>query len=136
MANIGIVLGKFHTAEVTEMLDEARKVARTRGLSIAPNGEVWVPGSMEKPLAVKRLLMRADVDAVVALGIIERGETEHGSVMGHAVIRSLIDLQLEFLKPVGVGILGPGINPSQIPPRIRPYAAAAVDAVADMLATR
>ena len=37
------------------------------------------------------------------------------------------------MKPVGVGILGPGINPSQIPPRIRPYAAAAVNACADLI---
>ncbi|PWC81747.1 riboflavin synthase subunit alpha [Azospirillum sp. TSH100] len=113
------------------MLDEARTVAASRGLGIV--AEVWVPGSMEKPLAIKRLLMRDDVAGAVALGIIERGETEHGNVMGHAVISSLIDLQLQFMKPVGVGILGPGINPSQIPPRIRPYAAAAVNACADLI---
>lgn len=132
MNTIGIVLGSFHRREVEEMLDEARSVAARRQLEIV--AEVWVPGSMEKPLAVKRLLQRSDVAGAVTLGIIERGETEHGSVMGHSVIGSLIALQLEFMKPVGVGILGPGINPSQIPPRIRPYAAAAVEAVATMLA--
>lgn len=134
MNSIGIVLGSFHRREVEEMLDEARAVATRNQLGIV--AEVWVPGSMEKPLAVKRLLQRADVAGAVTLGIIERGETEHGSVMGHAVVGSLIGLQLEFMKPVGVGILGPGINPSQIPPRIRPYAAAAVEAVAAMLANR
>lgn len=131
MANIAIVLGSFHRREGEEMLEEARTVAAARGLTIV--AEVWVPGSMEKPLAVKRLLQRDDVAAAVVLGIIERGETEHGSVMGHAVIKSLIDLQLDFMKPVGVGILGPGINPSQIPARVRPYAAAAVAAAAAML---
>ncbi|MGQ9368871.1 6,7-dimethyl-8-ribityllumazine synthase [Azospirillum sp. A39] len=134
MADIGIVLGRFHRAEAEEMLAEARAVAERLGLAVA--AEVWVPGSMEKPLAVKRLLMRADMSAVVALGIIEKGETEHGLVMGQAVIRSLIDLQLEFMKPIGVGILGPGIHPSQIPARVRPYAAAAVEAVAAMLPPR
>ncbi|MFD1626139.1 6,7-dimethyl-8-ribityllumazine synthase [Azospirillum griseum] len=133
MSKIGIVLGRFHTKEVTEMLEEARAVAAKRQLDIV--AEVWVPGSMEKPLALKRLLCRNDISGAVALGIIERGETEHGNVMGHAVISSIIGLQLEFMKPVGVGILGPGINPSQIPPRVRPYAAAAVEAVADLLAS-
>ena len=133
MNTIGIVLGRFHRREVEEMLDEARAVAARRQIGIV--AEVWVPGSMEKPLAIKRLLQRPDVGGAVALGIIERGETEHGNVRGHAVIGSLINLQLEFMKPVGVGILGPGINPSQIPPRIRPYAAAAVEAVAEMFAT-
>ncbi len=133
MNKIGIVLGRFHTKEVTEMLDEARAVAAKHQLEIV--AEVWVPGSMEKPLALKRLLRRDDIAGAVALGIIERGETEHGNVMGHSVISSIIGLQLEFMKPVGVGILGPGINPSQIPPRVRPYAAAAVEAVADLLAS-
>ena len=131
MARIGLVLGSFHKAEGEEMLAEARVVAARLGLEIAE--VVWVPGSMEKPLAVKRLLLRTDIDGAAALGIIERGETEHGSVMGQAVIKTIIELQLEFMKPVGIGILGPGINLSQIPSRVRPYAAAAIEAVAAML---
>ena len=131
MAQIGLVLGRFHRQEAEEMLAEAQGVAARLGLQIV--AESWVPGSMETPLAVKRLLLRPEIAGVAALGIIERGETSHGLVMGHAVIKSLIDLQLEFMKPVGVGILGPDIHPSQIPSRVRPYAAAAIEAVATML---
>ncbi len=131
MAQIGLVLGRFHRQEAEEMLAEAQGVAARLGLQIV--AENWVPGSMETPLAVKRLLRRPEIAGVAALGIIERGETSHGLVMGHAVIKSLIDLQLEFMKPVGVGILGPDIHPSQIPSRVRPYAAAAIEAVATML---
>lgn len=132
MAHIGLVLGRFHKREAEDMLAESRDVAARLGLRIV--AETWVPGSMEAPLAVKRLLLRDDIAGVAALGIIERGETAHGLVMGQAVIKSLIDLQLEFMKPVGVGILGPEIHPSQIPSRVRPYAAAAVEAIATMLA--
>ncbi|WP_448192345.1 6,7-dimethyl-8-ribityllumazine synthase [Azospirillum sp. sgz301742] len=131
MAKIGLVLGRFHRSEAEEMLAESRAVAARLGFGIV--AEIWVPGSMETPLAVKRLLLRSDVDGVAALGIIEHGETAHGLVMGQAVIKSLIELQLEFMKPVGVGILGPGIHPSQIPSRVRPYAAAAIEAIAAML---
>ena len=88
---------------------------------------------MEKPLATKRLLERSGVHAVVVLGIIERGETAHGRVMGQAVIQALIDLQLATNKPVGIGILGPEILPEQVPPRLEPYAEAAVQAVHTML---
>ncbi|HYE01376.1 MAG TPA: 6,7-dimethyl-8-ribityllumazine synthase, partial [Alphaproteobacteria bacterium] len=110
----------------------ARAEAERQGLQIAH--EVFVPGSMEKPLAVKRLLVQDEIAGAVVLGIIERGETKHGLVMGHAVIGAIIDLQLELMKPVGVGILGPEIHPSQIPPRVVPYAVKAVQAVAKMLA--
>jgi len=88
---------------------------------------------MEAPLAVKRLLQRDDIHGIVVLGIIERGETDHGVVMGHAVTKALIDLQLSFMKPIGMGILGPGIFASQITPRLRSYARAATLAVCQML---
>lgn len=131
MAAIAIVIGSFHKEEGLRMLEAARRVAAENGLSIAT--EVWVPGSMEKPLALKRLLLRDDIHGAVALGIIERGETGHGLVMGQAVISAIIGLQLETLKPIGVGILGPEIFPSQIPGRVVPYAESAVKAVATML---
>ncbi len=131
--NIALVLGSFHRPLIEEMLDEARAAAA--GLDLAIVDETWVPGSMEKPLAVKRALGRDDVDGAVVLGIIEKGETDHGLVMGQAVVSAIIALQLEFMKPVGVGILGPSIHPSQIASRLRPYARDAVAAAARMFET-
>jgi len=131
MIGIGVVIGSFHHKEGLEMLETVRQAASEHGVKIVE--EVWVPGSMEKPLALKRLLLRSDVDGAVALGIIERGETKHGFVMANAVIKSIIDLQMDLMKPVGVGILGPEINPSQIAPRVKPYAKSAFDATLAML---
>ncbi len=128
---IAIVLGSFHKSKIEEMLSEARVAAKECDLKII--AEQWVPGSMEKPLALKRLLMRDDINAAVALGIIEKGETKHGLVMGEAVIHAIIQLQLELMKPIGLGILGPEVQPSQIPSRLKPHARAAVMAVKNML---
>ncbi|NQV89122.1 MAG: 6,7-dimethyl-8-ribityllumazine synthase [Parcubacteria group bacterium] len=128
---IALVMGSFHKAEVTTMLEAARAQAAELDLEIVE--EVWVMGSIEKPLALKRLLMRDDVDGAAVLGIIEKGETQHGFVMGQVVYDAIIQLQLEYMKPVGLGILGPGILPDQIQPRLKGYAQAAVVALADML---
>jgi 6,7-dimethyl-8-ribityllumazine synthase len=128
---IALVMGSFHKAEVTTMLEAAREQAAELDLEIVE--EVWVMGSIEKPLALKRLLMRDDVDGAAVLGIIEKGETQHGFVMGQVVYDAIIQLQLEYMKPVGLGILGPGILPDQIEPRLKGYAQAAVVALADML---
>lgn len=128
---IALVLGSFHKKEADDMLVVAHQAALENDLKIAEI--VWVPGSMEAPLALKRLLMRDDIDAAVALGIIERGETKHGLVMGEVVYDAIIRLQLEFMKPIGFGILGPEILPEQIEKRVKPYARAAVEAAAKML---
>ncbi|MBU1126156.1 6,7-dimethyl-8-ribityllumazine synthase, partial [Patescibacteria group bacterium] len=128
--NIGLVLGSFHKDLVTEMLEEARVVAKEVGLNIVE--EVWVPGSVETPLALKRLLLRDDIDCAAALGIIERGETKHGLVMGQSLMHFIMELQLATMKPIGLGVLGPEILPSQIAPRVKSYARKAIVAAAAM----
>lgn len=128
---VAILLGSFHKELVERMLVEAKAALAAAQLEIV--SEVWVPGSLEKPLALKRLLLRSDIDGAVVLGIIERGSTKHGLVMGEVVMGAIVDLQLQTMKPVGVGILGPEIEPNQIEPRLLPYAKAAAEALAVML---
>jgi 6,7-dimethyl-8-ribityllumazine synthase len=130
-SGVAIVVGSFHKVETEQMLSAAIASIKERGMELI--AVTRVPGSYEKPLAVKRLLLRDDVAAVVVLGIIERGETAHGRVMGQTVSDALVGLQLEFMKPIGIGIIGPEVFPSQIAPRLLSHAVAAVAAVESML---
>ncbi|HIF04115.1 MAG TPA: 6,7-dimethyl-8-ribityllumazine synthase [Candidatus Poseidoniales archaeon] len=126
--NIAIVCGSFHENEVNRMLEWARDEASKHSLTISE--VVRVPGAMEVPLALDRLLAREDIDGAACLGIIEKGSTQHGLAMGNAVIASIIDLQLVWNKPVGLGIIGPGAEPEHIEPRLEPHARAAIAAIA------
>ena len=124
---IGIVCGSFHRDEVERMLAFATDEAEQHGLTVGD--VVWVPGSMEVPLALDRLL--ANHDAAACLGIIEKGETQHGLAMGQAVIKTILELQLKHDKKIGLGIIGPGAKPKHIEPRLEPHARAAIEAVLD-----
>jgi 6,7-dimethyl-8-ribityllumazine synthase len=129
--SIAIVAGSFHKDLVDKMVDEARKTASENNLIVE---EVfWVPGSMEVPLQLKRLLIRESIEGAVVLGIIEKGDTGHGLVMGQAVTKGIVDLQLASMKPIGYGIIGPGAKDKQIESRLVPYARKAVLAVSEML---
>jgi len=128
--NIAIVCGSFHEDEVNRMLEWARDEASKHSLTITE--VVWVPGAMEVPLALDRLLAREDINGAACLGIIEKGSTQHGLAMGNAVITAIIDLQLVWNKPVGLGIIGPGAEPEHIAPRLEPHARAAIAAIASM----
>ncbi|MDG1537896.1 MAG: 6,7-dimethyl-8-ribityllumazine synthase [Candidatus Poseidoniaceae archaeon] len=125
--SIGIVCGSYHKTEVEQMLAFATDEATKLGMSIGP--VVWVPGAMEVPLAIDRLLSKEELDGAACLGIIEKGQTQHGLAMGQAVIKTLIELQLKYNKPVGLGIIGPGAEPRHIAPRIEPHARAAIGAL-------
>ena len=129
--NLGIVCGAFHREEVERMLEFARDEADSKNWEVSE--VVWVPGSMEAPLALDRLLQYEAIQGAVVLGIIERGETDHGLVMGQSVTRAIIELQIKHNKPIGLGIIGPGAEPEHVGPRLEPHARAAVGAVAAMV---
>lgn len=128
---IAIIATSFHQQTMEQMVKEARKTARQNSLKIAR--EVWVSGCYEVPLTLKCLLAKKNIDGAVILGIIEKGETKHGMVMGMVVHQAILQLELETGKPVGLGILGPEISPEQIPSRLKPYAQRAVLALKTML---
>lgn len=87
-----------------------------------------VAGCFDVPLAAKRLLERDDVDAVVAVGAVVKGETGHDELIANACAAALAALAIESDKPVGLGITGPGMTLEQAKARVE-AGASAVDAV-------
>jgi 6,7-dimethyl-8-ribityllumazine synthase len=79
-------------------------------------------------LAVKKLLARKDIDGVITIGAVIEGETEHDELVIQHATRKIADLALEFNKPVGLGISGPGMTRLQAEDRIE-RGKAAVEAV-------
>ncbi len=131
--SVAIVAGSYHKDKVELMVEIVKSLSEENDLLIEET--CWVPGSMEIPLQIKRLLLRESIEGVIVLGIIEKGETDHGLVMGQAVTKSIIDLQLLSMKPIGFGIIGPGAEEEQITQRVEAHAKQAVLAVAEMLST-
>ena len=123
---IGIVGSEFNYDIVMEMISLAKEHAEFLGAQVTH--VVKVPGVYDMPIAVKRLLGRKDVDGVVTLGAVIEGETEHDEVVIQHAARKITDLALEFGKPVGLGITGPGMTRLQASARIE-RAKAAVESV-------
>ncbi len=62
------------------------------------------------PLAIKKMLQGSRVDAVVTIGCVIEGATQHDEIVVQHAARKIIDLSLEFGKPVTLGISGPGMT--------------------------
>jgi len=65
----------------------------------------WVPGSMEIPLAAKRMAASKRYAAVICLGAVIRGETSHDQHINRAVSLAIAQLALEANVPVLFGVL-------------------------------
>jgi 6,7-dimethyl-8-ribityllumazine synthase len=123
---LAVLLADFHQELARAQLDAATDEAKRLGATVVLTERV--PGCYETPLVAEHLLARREVDALIVLGCIERGETLHGEVMGHVVHRALIEASVRHEKPVGLGIIGPGATPKQADARKGPSARAAVRA--------
>jgi len=130
MVRLGIVASEFNFEVVSAMLEFARRHAEFLGAQIT--AEILVPGVFEIPLATKILLDREDVDAVVTLGAVIEGETEHDEVIMQQTTRKLMDLSVQSGKPVSLGISGPGMTRLQALERVNEYAKRAVEAAVKM----
>lgn len=131
MVKLGIVVAEFNYDVTYLMLQKAVSHAKFLGAEVTH--VIKVPGTFEIPLAAKRLLDIAEVDAVVAIGAVIQGETKHDELVSGQTARKLMDLSIEYGKPVTLGIIGPGASRMQALERIEDYARRAVEAAVKMV---
>ena len=124
---IAIVVAEFNQKITSRMYDVAIETAKKLNLHVIHTSHV--PGIFDMPLIIDKLLQRKDVDAVVTLGAIIKGQTKHDEVIANSTARNLAKLSIKYQKPVSLGISGPGMQVRQAYARIRPVSENAVNAV-------
>ena len=101
-AKVAIISSSWHRD-----ICDALIAGATRALSEASVKEIatiYVPGSFEIPLAAQKAFDKG-YDAVVAVGLVLKGETPHFDYVCQGVTKGVIDVQLKFSKPIGYGVL-------------------------------
>ncbi|HUG96791.1 MAG TPA: 6,7-dimethyl-8-ribityllumazine synthase [Nitrososphaera sp.] len=131
MIRLAIVVSEFNSEITLKMLERARSQAEKLG---AKAGYVlYVPGTFDMPLAVERLLKKKNVDAVVTLGAVIKGDTRHDDIVAENAARLIADLSLKHGKPVALGITGPGMTIDQARERAQLVPVGAVNAAVNMI---
>ena len=113
---IGIVVSEYNFDITSMMLERAIEEAKFLGVDVAK--VLKVPGTFDIPLGVKALLQVKEIDGVITLGAVIKGETDHDEIIMQNAGRKIEDLMLEFSKPVALGISGPGETRLQAQARI------------------
>ena len=128
---LGIVVSEFNSDITGKMLKQALK--RSSELKSLTTYVCKVPGSYDMPLMIQRLLEKNDVDAVVMLGAIIKGETKHDEVIADKLASKAVELSLRFEKPVTLGVSGPSMTFEQAVARTEEYANRSVEAAVKMV---
>ena len=100
--NITIVAASWHVEIIDNLVVGARSAITAAGGN--EPSIVRVPGAFELPLGSARAI-EWGADAVVALGIVVRGETPHFEFVSTAATDGLLRVQLDSGIPVGFGLL-------------------------------
>ena len=101
-ARVAIISSSWHLDICNSLISGA-----TRALEAAEVSEIktiYVPGSFEIPLAAQKAFEQG-YDAIVAVGLVLKGETPHFDYVCQGVTQGVIDVQLKFSKPIGYGVL-------------------------------
>ncbi|MEY4375426.1 MAG: hypothetical protein RL760_1593 [Candidatus Eisenbacteria bacterium] len=104
-ARYAIIAARWNEKYVQRMVDAAQATLRAQGVPEANVTLTWVPGSYELPVAAAWAADGGTVDAVLAFGVLIRGETEHFRLVAEAAAQGLMRVALDTGVPVLNGVL-------------------------------
>lgn len=102
---IGIVLSRFNQFISGHLLEGALEALKKLGAEEANLSVYKVPGAFEIPLVARMLARKKQVDGILCLGVLIRGETPHFDFLSAEVTKGLAQVAMEEGLPVAYGIL-------------------------------
>lgn len=130
--NLAIVVSEFNRDVTEKMLDVAQEYLKKMTF-VKMKFIFWVPGTFDMPLAINELVRREDVDVIVTLGAVIKGETAHDLIVAENAARIIADLTIKYDKPISLGITGPDMTFEQAMDRVKIVPIRAIDAVIKMV---
>ena len=101
-ARVAIISSSWHLDICNDLIAGASRALK--GAGITDTTVIYVPGSFEIPLA-SQIAFEQGYDAVVAVGLVLKGETPHFDYVCQGVTQGILDVSLKFSRPIGFGVL-------------------------------
>jgi len=102
---VGIIRTRWNDADVTRLVEGARKGLTECKVTDENIFETEVPGAFELPFAAKLLAMSGTVDAVICAGVLVKGDTMHFEYIADAVSKGIMNVGMSTNVPCIFGVL-------------------------------
>ena len=102
---IAAVVSTYHGELTGAMLASAERTLVEAGLTAGSIEVHTAPGAFELPLLARRLAARGDVHAVLAFGLVLKGETRHDVVVADGAAQGILRASLDTDVPILLGVL-------------------------------
>lgn len=104
-SKFGIVVGRFNEFIGSKLLEGSLDALRRHGVSDEDINIAWVPGSFEIPLIAQKMANSGKYDAVICLGAVIKGSTDHYDYVCAEVSKGIAQASLQSGIPVLFGVL-------------------------------
>ena len=102
---LGIVVATFNDFITSRLLEGAKRALSAHGVSDDDVTVASVPGSFEIPLVAQKMAASGRFDAVICLGAVIRGETDHYEHVAAEAVKGIADASVSTGVPVAFGVL-------------------------------
>ena len=102
---VALACGRFNDLITERLLAGALDALRRHGVDEQSITIAWAPGAFELPLVAQRFAASGDVDAVICLGAVIRGDTAHFDHVAGQCAAGIQRVQLDTGVPVAFGVL-------------------------------
>jgi 6,7-dimethyl-8-ribityllumazine synthase len=105
VGRIGIVVSEYHERITARLLEGAVESCREAGIGPDQIDIAWVAGAFELGAVCAALAQSGRYAALVALGVVVRGETPHFEYVAGQAARALAEVAILTRRPIGFGLL-------------------------------
>ena len=105
--SIAIAVARFNTLVTERLLSGALEALSECGVAETQTVVMWVPGSFELPFIAQRLAESGKYDAVICLGCVIQGETDHNMYINQQAARGIAEVGLRTGVPAIFGVVTP-----------------------------
>ena len=102
---IGIIVSRFNNFVTSKLLSGAIDTLERQGVNNSDIQVYWVPGAFEIPLTLKMVAQKKDLDGIICLSALIRGETPHFDFLSATVTKAINKISTSDNIPVSFGII-------------------------------
>jgi 6,7-dimethyl-8-ribityllumazine synthase len=103
--HFAIVVSQYHKDIAQELLSGAQDALKNLGAKAEDISVFWVPGAFEIPSAARAVSHYREVDAIICLGLILKGETSHHDHLARVVAGGIAQIHTSNGNPAAFGVL-------------------------------
>lgn len=103
--SIAVVVAKFNEFITDKLLEGAIQGLTENGVELDAITVARVPGSFEIPVVAKKMALSGDYNAVICLGSVIKGDTDHYEIVAREAANGIAQIAVSSGVPVIFGVL-------------------------------